>query len=432
MGNIIFISHATPTDNEFAAWLATKLQLCGYNVWVDLENLRPSTDFWKAIENTIRNDCIRFIFVATKTSVLGNRDGVLKELAIADRMAKTIPNFIIPVRVDDIDFNDFPVEFIRLNAINFYNDWASGLSSLLRLFEEDAIEKSNSVEEQDYVRRWNSIKSTVENRITNETEYYCSNLFPVELPSFLYAYHLNDIEQYTKENHIPIKKVDGIVYTYYCPLCMEYGLNQEKPLEHQKIKLEMLSMHDEQMQVFGNQVSNTVLWNYAKELMNWNISRFFYQKNLRKYRNNPQLTKRVYYFQYGTKSRRDSKSREILLAGKRKLNRWHYGVSAYYVEFPISGVLFNSHIIFTYTSGEELSDASQIAARRSKGRLLYNKQWKNYLKTAIYYLSGGESYMEINPCCGYNSLRISCKSMDFVSPIGYVEPQLKKVSSDEE
>ena len=46
MKDTIFISHATPTDNIFAAWLATKLELCGYKVWVDLNDLAPSVDFW--------------------------------------------------------------------------------------------------------------------------------------------------------------------------------------------------------------------------------------------------------------------------------------------------------------------------------------------------------------------------------------------------
>ena len=36
MKDTIFISHATPTDNIFATWLATKLELCGYKVWVCL------------------------------------------------------------------------------------------------------------------------------------------------------------------------------------------------------------------------------------------------------------------------------------------------------------------------------------------------------------------------------------------------------------
>ena len=66
--NKIFISHATPDDNEFAAWLATKLELHGYDVWVDIHKLNPATDFWKTIESTIRNDAVKFLFAATKVS----------------------------------------------------------------------------------------------------------------------------------------------------------------------------------------------------------------------------------------------------------------------------------------------------------------------------------------------------------------------------
>ena len=31
----IFISHATPEDNEIAIWLASRLENAGYNVWFD-------------------------------------------------------------------------------------------------------------------------------------------------------------------------------------------------------------------------------------------------------------------------------------------------------------------------------------------------------------------------------------------------------------
>lgn len=31
----IFISHSTPQDNEFSIWIASRLELLGYKVWVD-------------------------------------------------------------------------------------------------------------------------------------------------------------------------------------------------------------------------------------------------------------------------------------------------------------------------------------------------------------------------------------------------------------
>ena len=32
--DIIFISHATPEDDEIAIWLASRLKNAGYNVWI--------------------------------------------------------------------------------------------------------------------------------------------------------------------------------------------------------------------------------------------------------------------------------------------------------------------------------------------------------------------------------------------------------------
>lgn len=41
----IFISHATPDDNQFAIWLAMRLLSCGYRVWCDVRNLSKGGDF---------------------------------------------------------------------------------------------------------------------------------------------------------------------------------------------------------------------------------------------------------------------------------------------------------------------------------------------------------------------------------------------------
>lgn len=44
--DIIFISHATPEDNEFAIWLASRLENAGYNVWIDKNELIGGEEFW--------------------------------------------------------------------------------------------------------------------------------------------------------------------------------------------------------------------------------------------------------------------------------------------------------------------------------------------------------------------------------------------------
>ena len=67
---MLFLSHATPEDNGFARWLALQLANEGYPVWCDLTKLLGGEDFWKDIQEAIREDSIRFLFVLSR---LGDR-----------------------------------------------------------------------------------------------------------------------------------------------------------------------------------------------------------------------------------------------------------------------------------------------------------------------------------------------------------------------
>ena len=166
MKDILFISHATPSDNTFAVWLATKLELCGYKVWVDVNNLPPSVDFWNTIDHTIRNEAIKFIFVLSNVSIDSNRDGVQKELAVADKVRRQVPNFIVPVRIDNVNFNDLPVEILRLNAIDFYNNWAKGLDALLKYLNDEGVPKlASNCESQYYVDRWICLNHNLDHKL---------------------------------------------------------------------------------------------------------------------------------------------------------------------------------------------------------------------------------------------------------------------------
>lgn len=53
MRDTIFISHATPEDNEFTIWLASRLELLGYKVWIDKNELLGGEVFWADIEDVI-------------------------------------------------------------------------------------------------------------------------------------------------------------------------------------------------------------------------------------------------------------------------------------------------------------------------------------------------------------------------------------------
>lgn len=131
--DVIFISHATPDDNEFVRWLGTRLTGIGFKVWADIFDLAGGTPFWTSIEDALRKRTIKVIFVVSKASCDPNRTGVQNEISVADAVKKSLkdPDFVIPVRIDDIAFGDLPIQIHRLNAIDFTTGWGGKLADLV-------------------------------------------------------------------------------------------------------------------------------------------------------------------------------------------------------------------------------------------------------------------------------------------------------------
>ncbi len=74
--NVVFISHATPDDNEFVRWLGTRLTGYGYQVWADIFDLAGGTPFWISIEHAIRNKAVKVVMVVSRASCDPARSGV--------------------------------------------------------------------------------------------------------------------------------------------------------------------------------------------------------------------------------------------------------------------------------------------------------------------------------------------------------------------
>lgn len=138
----VFISHATPEDNEFVRWLGSKLELAGYKVWHDLARLKGGDYFWDKIEAAIRNESFRFVAVVSKVAVC--KQGVKDEWAVAGTIERGFPGFVVPVRIDGIPFSDVPISLHRKNLIDFTAGWHKGLAALVDTLEEAQVPKVSS------------------------------------------------------------------------------------------------------------------------------------------------------------------------------------------------------------------------------------------------------------------------------------------------
>ena len=227
-----------------------------------------------------------------------------------------------------------------------------------------------------------------------------------------------------------MKKNKKIIVTFACNKCICDWCLREVDF----IKLDTkdaIQNHTLPNTYLGESISN--LSRDIVSIVNWMIGEMFYKHGLRRYKSNSGKTsKNVYFFPNGAKSKRFATSREKALSGTyRSIKRWHFGLSGYYTNYPMSGIIFKWHIIFTDEKGIPLPDASQIAARRSKGRLMFNKQWKEWLQASMFFLSGGTENIFYTPCCEENAMYIRSQSERFISEKSYIEPYVYKQVGDE-
>jgi TIR domain len=131
--DVVFISHATPDDNEFVRWLGTRLTGYGYKVWADIFDLAGGTPFWISIEDAIRKKAVKVVMVVSHASCDPGRSGVRNEISVADAVKRSLKDdeFIIPVRIDDVPFGDLPIQIHQLNAIDFSKGWGAKLADLV-------------------------------------------------------------------------------------------------------------------------------------------------------------------------------------------------------------------------------------------------------------------------------------------------------------
>ena len=180
--NIVFLSHANPEDNVLTLWLGTRLAAAGYTVWSDVTELIGGETFWDDIEEAIRSHSVKVISLVSKAGV--SKKGFKDELslALAVERAESLDDFVIPIRVDDIKFSEFPAEIIRRNAIDFHGLWHQGLGKLIKKLEADATPRSSSPRE-DALSDWSRTLLGIDSGVIADSEDVVSNWLDIlEMP----------------------------------------------------------------------------------------------------------------------------------------------------------------------------------------------------------------------------------------------------------
>jgi TIR domain len=215
----VFVTHATPDDNEFALWLSSKLAMAGYRVWVDRRRLRGGADFWDEVDRVLRNEAIKQVVVFTEHI---GKPGVKKELAIGDIVRKKLADsrFMIPVRNSSISYSDAPPEFLRDHIVNAHPNWHDCLKELFETLEADGIAKNPSPD-TDALRKIVEAREDGRRFTVERPEMALTNWFPIGAPENIRYYRFDGLQEQMRvwldECHIPVVPMGRLAGSFADP-----------------------------------------------------------------------------------------------------------------------------------------------------------------------------------------------------------------------
>jgi len=428
----VFISHANPEDNIFSGWLAAKLSMEGYKVWCDLRSMTGGEDdFWGEIERTIRNEAVKFIFVASHNSI--TKRGTRRELALADGVSG-INDFVIPVRVQDVDYStDLPAEISRSLLIDFFPGWANGLDSLITKLKKDCVPKAENSLLLRANKFWQEGQQIVASTITSDHERHWTNWFPLELPEYVY-FSPNTFEASPCPSQITT--IAGFQYSFTQPhtesVLTLFGQKEaEAFIKADKFSTQII------INEYRTQENTTAVNIYDSkkaivQLCNRLIEHGLQTKGLMVY---PRTTgPNIYYVNRTLKVPMKRYGRHFRnLCGSSGEFEWHYGVSISTVLDPILHVVFKNHVIFT-KNGQLLDSNRQASARRHVCRMWFNDRWRDLLLAFSLYISDDPNASEPRISIDTGSdekIVISSVPLSGYSTIGYIEPTHNGVNTNE-
>lgn len=422
----IFISHATPKDNEFVIWLATRLRNEGYDIWYDLEGLLGGEFTWDDITNVIKNETVKFIFVVSETSV--KAQGALNELNFAISVAKEFQfnDFIIPLKIDDSSFNS-RIELTRINFVRFDISLAHGLKKLLLKFNKDNV--PNNLAPGSVLK--NLIYITDKHIIKKKETYYTNWVKIKKIPQKIFFFQFDNKTQADNILRIndtyPFIQHDNYLIGFsnsLKPLLLKDGLYETliKEKDYFSFSVSKILKGYDGIKFPNSRDSYNFLVRLLREcfnkyLLNRELNVYELANNVQSYYyiDNQLVNNKVKYLY-------EKKEKKKKLVGKYFQNMWHFAISIKVVTSPVVCFNLKSHIIFS-DDGKNIWDNKDKmhTARRKKGKGLFNEGWRDLLLAFLSSLSDNNSiYINVSED---NRLEMDTTTVKYISDFGYIEPE---------
>lgn len=435
----VFISKATPEDDEFVLWLAPRLEAAGYTVFADILTLEAGDRWRKVITQTLREQSVKML-LCCKDSTLG-KDGVQEEIGIALDVAKAIQDsrFIIPLRLEPYKklFGIGEIQYI-----DFVGSWSSGLRDLL-----DAMESQEVPHNTDKIiinPNWENYKKRLSIKIEESPETLTTNWLRIaQMPETIRYYH-------------PPGAVDQVLMQKCCNTCLypaelyQRGFFSFASLDEvtrdfahvgrfivksEHNLMELLRNGSEHPNIKANVASNLIIsmlrrsWEHFCRKKGLYEHRYSNQSGFHVTKEQVILGKRL---PWGEKTLRRSAMLRNAAGGKV----WTYGVTALPLLKPFPHFKFKARILFSERSGKEAGAIIQDAGKQHQHRRTIckgwrNKAWHGRFMAFLELLSGSSQSLDL-PLSDFTSLSLDPRPILATSPVTTLLPDTMPEDAEEQ
>lgn len=448
----VVLSHAAE-DSQFTRWLALQLARNGYHVWSDLTHLLGGEIFWDNIETLIREGCIKFVYVLSHSSNRGHGRGFWKELALADTESKTngIPDFIIPVAIDDLPSSEYNIYLHTRHAERFYPDWSDGLETLLKKLIKHKVPQRSEFSSKSVTYWWRRWFRNPVFGVENKSEVYVSSWFSIEhLPPTIFIHHRGDKDDERSFSEIEwgtpvIPHGDAIVT--FAPA--SDFISRLEP-DHSIGSTEEVSVTDildrtvDNSTIDGGELKRFLSWLLRASWDHW-IARqplgIYTLANDKKcaFFLKPQTQDAL----YAPLSTLDGSESDRALTGywtrpskgeggPRQKHYWHFGIQAHVRLSPEPAYRITTHVIFTDDGIRPWTSAKRMQiSRRRQCKNWYNDTWRDRLLAAMRKLAAEYADSISIPVSSTESIIVSIHPALFNSPVTFTVVS-KSITADSE
>ena len=427
--DVIFITKATPEDNEFTEWLAPRVEAAGYRVFADILNLEVGERWRKTLTHTLQDRAVKQLLICTDVGL--QKGGVQEEIGIATDVSREIGDdkFILPLRV-----KRFKKVFGmgELQYLNFEGSYADGLAESLEALEKQNVPKLNEPLIQP---QWEQHRRRNEMPIEGRDETLTSNWVAIESAPDDIAYvaptgpcDRDKLKKRAKSFGFPTYPYLSGFITFSSPLEMAEHFEGFGPIK--TIAAIRLSTFVEQgwseLDIRRREASNILValfrQAWERHLSAIGFQEYEWASGLGHHAAPSQvrINERI---AWGPK---EGKRRSVL----RNVARgrvWSYGVSAIPNLYPFPHFRLKARVLFSDLKENPQGDEDRQGAviddkdkqhryRRSDCKGWRNKAWHGRMMAFLELMAGDDPYISL-PVGAGNDLVLGVMPMQMISPV---------------